>query len=99
MGKPVRIIKFLALLLVLTLAAAACSAPTGTPAEKAGPAEEQAGGQEGEKIVISGLESTDIEVTVEEIKDLESVTVEATSVSSSGEETSIQLPDRFLTTF
>lgn len=86
MGKPVRIIQFLALLLVLTLAAAACSAPVETPAEKADPAEEQAGGQEGEKIVISGLESTDIEVTVEEIKDLESVTVEATSVSSSGEE-------------
>ena len=86
MGKPVRVFQFLALLIVLTLVAAACSAPPETPAGNGGQVEGQPSGQEGEKIVISGLESTDIEITVEEIKNLESVTVEATSVNSSGEE-------------
>jgi hypothetical protein len=82
MKNKVRILQFLALLLVLTLAAVACSASV----ENGSEAQEQPGSQEGEKIVISGLESTDIEITVGEIKDLASVTVEATSVSSSGEE-------------
>ncbi|MFA7216252.1 MAG: molybdopterin-dependent oxidoreductase, partial [Bacillota bacterium] len=86
MRKQVRILQFLALLLVMTLVAVACSAPVEAPAETGNGAEEQPSGQEGEKIVISGLESTDIEVIVEEIKDLKSVTVNATSVSSSGEE-------------
>jgi hypothetical protein len=86
MGNRVRILQFIALLLILILSAAACSTPAAGPAENGSQAGEQPAGQEGEKIVISGLESTDIEVTVEEIKDLEPVTVDATAVSSSGEE-------------
>ena len=82
MKNKVRALQFLALLLVLLLVAASCSAP----AENGSEAQEQPSSQEGEKIVISGLESTDIEVTVEEIKGLDSVTVDATSVNSSGQE-------------
>ncbi len=78
MNKRVRMLQFVVLMLILTLTAAGCS----TPAESGN----TAGGQEGEKIVISGLKSTDIEVSVEELKGLDSVTVDATSVSSSGEE-------------
>jgi len=86
MGNRVRILQFIALLLILLLSAAACSTPAADPAENGSQAGEQPAGQEGEKIVISGLESTDIELTVEEIKDIEPVTVDATAVSSSGEE-------------
>lgn len=86
MKNKVRIFQFIALMLVLTFTAAACSAPAESPAENVSEAEGEAPTQEGEKIVITGLESTDIEVTVEEIKELETVTVDATSVSSSGEE-------------
>lgn len=86
MGNRVRILQFIALLLALVLIAASCSIPAAGPTENGSEAGEQPAGQEGEKIVISGLESTDIEVMVTEIKDLESVTIDATSVSSSGEE-------------
>jgi hypothetical protein len=90
MKGPMRTRLLVVLLLVMMLAAVACSKPADSPSGNDGDAgqqsQQQAGGQEGEKIVISGLESADIEVTVEEIKGLEPVTVEATSVSSTGKE-------------
>ena len=49
--------------------------------------------------MISGLESTDIEVTVEEIRGLDPVTVDATSVNSSGQENAVPLQGFFLTTY
>jgi hypothetical protein len=90
MRKLIRAQVLIAMLLILTLCFAACSKPADNSPGNGGDAgqqsQEQAGGQEGEKIVISGLESADIEITVEEIKGLEPVTVEATSVSSTGKE-------------
>jgi hypothetical protein len=86
MGKSMKRLLFIALLLILALAAVACSTSAESPSGNDGEVSEQAAGQEGEKIVISGLESTDIEVSVEELKGLDLVTVDATSISSTGEE-------------
>ncbi|MDI6705728.1 MAG: molybdopterin-dependent oxidoreductase [Bacillota bacterium] len=76
MGKRLFAFSIAAVLLILMMAAAACS----KPAENAAPEE----GKEGEKLVITGLESTDIEVTVEELKSMESVTTDAVAIDSAG---------------